>query len=315
MRVFITGATGLVGTRLVRRLRQRNDQVLVLTRRPDFAREHFDSACVIVEGDPMQPGRWMDSISDSDAVVHLAGENVFGRRWSADFKTMLYDSRVKSTENVVKALAQNPHTATGEARVLVNASAIGYYGPHGDEELTEDSPPGDDALARICIDWEKAARLVENSGVRLAIIRIGVVLDREGGALKKMLTPFKMFVGGPVGSGKQYVSWIHHEDLIGLFLLALDRADVRGPMNGTAPNPLTNKDFSKALGRALHRPSFFRTPRFMLRVMLGEVAGLVTKGQRVLPRKAQAQGHAFRFPDIDGAIRNVLAQEGRTDKV
>jgi uncharacterized protein (TIGR01777 family) len=307
MRIFMTGATGLVGTRLVRKLRERNDDVLVLTRRPDFARERLDPACVIIEGDPMQPGPWREAIRDADAVIHLAGENVFGRRWSASFKTMLYDSRVRSTENVAKALSQSPHTTAGEAKVLVNASAIGYYGPHGDEELTEDSPPGDDALARICIDWENAAHQVESSGVRLAIIRIGVVLDKEGGALKKMLTPFKMFVGGPVGSGKQYVSWIHHEDLVGLFLLALDRPDVRGPMNGTAPQPLTNKEFSKALGRALHRPSFMRTPRFMLRVMLGEVAGLVTKGQRVVPRMALALGYAFKFPGIDAAMRNVLA--------
>jgi uncharacterized protein (TIGR01777 family) len=310
MRVFITGATGLVGTRLVQRLRQRNDEVVILTRRAAFARERFDSACTVVEGDPVQSGPWMDSIGDSDAVVHLAGENVFGRRWNADFKTLLHDSRVKSTENVVKALSQSPHTSAGVAKVLVNASAIGYYGAHGDEELTEDSPPGNDALACVCIAWENAARAVERSGVRLAIIRIGVVLDREGGALKKMLTPFKMFVGGPVGSGKQYVSWIHHEDLVGLFLLALDRIEIRGPMNGTAPNPVTNKEFSKALGRALHRPSFMRTPRFMLRVMLGEVAGLITTGQRVVPRKALEAGYSFKFPDIDGALQDVLSAPG-----
>src|SRR5262249_30883663 len=158
----------LVGTRLVPKLRERNDEVFVLTRRPDVARACLDPACAIIEGDPMQPGPWMDALRDADAVIHLAGENVFGRRWSADFKTLLRDSGVRSTENVVKALAQSPRTAAGQAKVLVNASAIGYYGPHGDEELTEDSPPGDDVLARTCIDWEKAAREVESSGVRLA---------------------------------------------------------------------------------------------------------------------------------------------------
>jgi uncharacterized protein (TIGR01777 family) len=305
MRIFVTGGTGLVGTRLVRRLRERNDEVYLLTRRPDFARQQF-SDCAIVEGDPMQPGPWMDAVRACDAVVNLAGENVFGRRWSADFKTLLHDSRVKSTENVVQALNQNPRTPAGEAKVLVNASAIGYYGPHGDEELAEDSPPGDDALAHVCIAWEKAAREVEKSGVRLAILRIGAVLDKEGGALKHMLTPFKMFVGGPVGSGRQYVSWIHHADLTGLILLPLDNGAVRGPVNGTAPNPVTNKQFSKALGRALHRPSFMRTPRFMLRVMLGEVAGLVTTGQRVLPRKALELRYQFKFPEIDSAMRDVV---------
>jgi uncharacterized protein (TIGR01777 family) len=305
MRIFVTGGTGLVGTRLVRRLRERNDEVHLLTRRPDFARQQFDG-CVIVEGDPMQPGPWMDAINSCDAVLNLAGENVFGRRWSAEFKTLLHDSRVRSTENVVQALSQNPRTPAGEAKVLVNASAIGYYGPHGDEELTEDSPPGDDALAHVCIAWEKAAHEVEKSGVRMAILRIGVVLDKQGGALKQMLTPFKMFVGGPVGSGRQYVSWIHHADLTGLILMALDNGTVRGPVNGTAPNPVTNKQFSKALGRALHRPSFMRTPRFMLRVMLGEVAGLVTTGQRVMPRKALEMGYQFKFPEIDVAMRDVL---------
>src|SRR5262249_55672891 len=158
----------------------------------------------------------------------------------------------------------------GAPRVLVNASAIGYHGPHGDEELTEDSLPGDDTLARVCVEWENAARAAEPLGVRLAILRIGVVLDREGGALKQMLKPFKMFVGGPVGSGRHWMSWIHHDDLVGLILLALDNPQAAGPINGTAPNPVTNKEFSKALGRALHRPSFMRTPKFMLRLMLGE---------------------------------------------
>jgi uncharacterized protein (TIGR01777 family) len=307
MRVFVTGATGLVGTRLVRKLRERNDYVVVLSRRPDFARARFDSACVIVEGDPMQAGPWMEATHDCDAVVNLAGENVFARRWSSDFKALLSNSRVKSTENVVKALAQHPRTTAGGAKVLVNASAIGYYGPHGEEELTEDSPPGGDALAAICMGWEKAAREVEGSGVRLAVIRVGVVLDKEGGALKKMLTPFKMFAGGPVGSGKQYVSWIHHADLIGLFLLALDNAEARGPINGTAPQPVTNKQLAKALGKVLHRPSILRTPKFMLRVVLGQVATLITTGQRVLPRKAMQLGYSFQYADIEGALREVLA--------
>jgi uncharacterized protein (TIGR01777 family) len=306
MRVFVTGGTGLIGTRLIKRLRERNDEVVLLSRRPVVAREMF-AGCTVVEGDPVQAGTWMDAIRDCDAVIHLAGENVFARRWSADFKTLLHDSRVKSTENVVQALAKNPTRAAGGFKVLVNASAVGYYGPHGDEEVTEDSPPGDDVLAHICMDWEKAARQVEASGVRLAIIRIGVVLDPAGGALKKMLTPFKMFAGGPIGSGRQYLSWIHHADLIGLLLLALDNAEARGPLNGTAPNPVTNRQFSKALGRALHRPSFMRTPRFMLRLMLGEVAGLITTGQRVLPKKPLALGYTFRFPEIDAALKDVLA--------
>jgi uncharacterized protein (TIGR01777 family) len=307
MRVFVLGGTGLVGSRLIEQLHRRQDDVVLLTRRPDVARHKFGDACAVVEGDAMTAGPWLDRLADCDGVINLVGEGVFSRRWTGDFKKLLRDSRVKSTENVVQALASSPRTAAGNPRVLVNASAIGYYGPHGDEELTEDSPPGDDTLARLCVEWENAARAAEPAGVRVARVRIGVVLDRHGGALRQMITPFKMFVGGPVGSGRQWVSWIHHQDLVGLLLLALDDAQARGPLNGTAPQPVTNTEFARALGRALGRPSFLPTPRFALRVMLGEVAGLVTTGQRVLPRRAQALGYAFRFPDIDRALRDVLS--------
>jgi uncharacterized protein (TIGR01777 family) len=307
MRVFVTGGTGLVGTRLVKRLLERGDGVAVLTRRPAAARERLGQGCSIVDGDPMQPGAWMDAVGDCDTVVHLAGENIFAKRWKPAFKELLYASRVKSTENVVQALARNPRTSTGQPKTLVNASAIGYYGPHGDEELDEESPPGDDFLAQICRDWEKAARQAEPLGVRVALVRVGVVLDREGGALAQMLTPFKLGVGGPTGSGRQWMSWIHHADLVGLFLLALDNPAATGPLNGTAPGPVPNKEFARALGRALHRPAFLPTPGLALRAMLGEVAGIITTGQRVLPRKAMSLGYTFRFPTIDAALADILA--------
>lgn len=306
MRMFLMGGTGLVGTRLIRRLLDRNDQVVLLTRRPDVARQKWADQCTIVQGDPVQPGPWQDAVAECDGVVNLVGEGIFNRRWSAPFKEVLRDSRVKSTDHVVQALTRAPRTAHGTPKVLVNASAVGYYGPHGDEELTEESAPGNDVMASLCVDWERAARAVEAAGVRLVIVRIGVVLDKEGGALQQMMTPFKMFVGGPVGSGRQWISWIHHEDLVGLILQALDRPHEAGPVNGTAPQPLTNRDFSKALGRALGRPSFMPTPKFMLRVVLGEVANVVTTGQRVLPKKALAEGYRFKFPEIDGALRYVL---------
>jgi uncharacterized protein (TIGR01777 family) len=302
VRIFMTGATGLVGTRLVGRLLERGDQLKVLTRRYGPARQILGPTVELIEGDPMQQGPWQDALADCDAVVHLAGENVFGRRWNEKFKKLLADSRVQSTHNVVQAIAR----LSRRPGVLVNASAIGYYGPRGDEELDENSPAGDDFLAKLCVQWEGAARAVEASGVRLAIVRVGVVLDPRGGALAKMLPPFKMFAGGPVGSGKQWLSWIHHEDLTGLLLLALDNAGANGPLNGTAPNPATNKEFSRALGRALHRPSFFWTPRFVLRVMLGEVADVVTTGQRVLPQKALALGYSFRHPRLDEALGDIF---------
>jgi uncharacterized protein (TIGR01777 family) len=306
MRVFLTGGTGLIGKRLVRQFLGRGDQVTVLTRRYAAARQMLGPDCGLAEGDPTQPGDWADAVGDCDAVIHLAGENVFGRRWNAAFKQLLVDSRVKSTQNVVEALRRRPRRGDGQPKVLVNASAIGYYGPRGDEELGEDAPPGHDFLAELCQQWEAAARAAESSGVRCAIVRVGVVLDKEGGALAKLLPPFKMFAGGPVGSGRQWMSWVHHEDMVGLLLLALDHAEARGPLNGTAPNPVTNRDFSKSLGRALQRPAFLPTPGFALRLGLGEVADVVLTGQRVLPRRALALGYAFRYPTIDAALAQIL---------
>lgn len=306
MKVFITGGTGLVGGRLISRLKQRQDEVVLLSRRLGAARERFGTTCTVVEGDPMQAGAWMDAAASCDAVIHLAGENIFGRRWNEDYKKLLIDSRVKSTANVVQALARNPKSADGTSKVLVNASAIGYYGPHGDEEIDEGSPPGTDFLAKLCVEWEQAAQAATAHGIRVAVVRVGVVLDKAGGALGKMLLPFKMGVGGPVGSGKQWMSWIHNDDMAGLFALPLENPAAAGPINGVAPSPVTNKDFSKALGRALGRPSFMPTPAFGLRLLLGEVADVVASGQRVLPRKAQELGYQYQFANIDGTLADVL---------
>jgi uncharacterized protein len=308
MRIFLMGGTGLVGSRLIKRLHERQDDVVLLTRRPNVGRDKWNNACHIIDGNPMDAGPWMHAAGDCDAIVNLTGEGIFSRRWNAAFVQLLRDSRVKSTENAVKALANKPRTPTGAAKVLVNASAIGYYGPHGDEELAEDSQPGDDLMAHLCEAWENAARAAETLGVRMVRVRIGVVLDKEGGALKQMMMPFKMFMGGPVGlGGRQYVSWIHHDDMVGLLLLALDHSQCQGPMNATAPNPVTNKEFAKALGRALHRPSFMPTPKLMLRLALGKVAAVVTTGQRVVPKKALELGYAFKFPAIGAAMADVVA--------
>jgi hypothetical protein len=305
MRVFITGGTGLIGSRLIPRLRQRQDEVVVLTRRAAAARAKMPD-CTIVEGDATQPGPWQEAVAGCDAVVNLAGESIFARRWSDDFKRVLFDSRVKSTVNVVEALGRNPRMASGAGKVLVNASAVGYYGPRGDEEIDETTPPGDDVLARICVEWEAAAWAAESHGVRVCTVRTGVVLDREGGALAQLLTPFKLGLGGPAGSGKQWLPWIHHADEVGILLLGLDNPAATGPMNATAPNPVTNREFGKALGRALHRPAFFPTPGFVLRLTLGEVATVVLDGQRVLPRRVQELGYSFQFPTIDAALADIL---------
>jgi uncharacterized protein (TIGR01777 family) len=305
MRVFVAGGTGLVGTRLIRRLRERQDEVVLLTRRPTGAGVRF-SDCTVVEGDPMRPGTWMDAVDDCDAVVNLVGENIFARRWNEEFIALLRDSRVLSTKHMVQALARKPRTTEGQPRVLVNASAIGYYGPRADEEITEASPAGQDTLAKLTVEWEQAARAAEPVGIRIALIRIGIVLDNSGGALAQMLPPFRMGIGGRIGNGAQWMSWIHFEDMVGILLLAVDNPAAAGPINATAPHPATNKDFTRALGRALHRPTVLPIPAFALKLRFGGVADILTTGQRVLPKRALALGYRFRFPDIDAALADVL---------
>jgi uncharacterized protein len=293
MRVFVTGGTGLIGTRLVKRLIGRGDQVEVLTRRYAAARQTFGTAFMPVEGDATGAGEWTDRAAAADAVVNLAGENVFARRWHPAFKQLLVESRVRTTRHVAEAMARAPRRGDGQPKVLVNASAIGIYGPH-------------DFLANLCVEWEKAALAAQAAGVRVSLVRIGVVLDKEGGALAKLLTPFKLFAGGPAGSGKQWMGWIHHEDLTNLLLRALDDPQAAGPLNGTAPNPVRNRDFAKALGAALHRPSFLPTPGLALRLLLGEVADVILTGQRVLPRRPLDLGFDYKFPTVDAALADIL---------
>lgn len=308
MRIFVTGGTGLVGTRLVKALLARGDKPVVLSRRAGPAREALGAGVEVVEGDPMKEGPWMDSIAGCDGVIHLVGENVFAQRWNDQFKKLLVDSRVLSTRHVARALSASPKRGDGQPKAFVSASAIGIYGPRGDEELDENTPPGDDFLAKLCVEWEKEARAPEATGVRCAQVRVGVVLDKKGGALKQLITPFWLGMGGPVGSGRQYMAWVHHDDLVRLFLFALDNASCSGPLNGTAPQPVTNKAFGHALGKAMWRPSFMWTPGFMLSLMLGESAQIVLNGQRVIPRKPLALGFEFRYPTVDSALAEIFSQ-------
>jgi uncharacterized protein len=311
MRVFVTGGTGLIGHRLINRLLARGDKPVVLTRRFSTARQLLGPDTELVEGDPTQPGDWQAAAADCDAVVNLAGENLFNRRWNDKFKALMADSRIQATQNVVQAMTPKPKRGDGQPKALVNASAIGYYGPQADDrELTEDSPPGADFLAKLCVDWEQAALAGQAAGVRVSLVRVGVVLDTEGGALAKLLTPFKLFAGGPIGNGRQYMSWIHRDDMVNLFLLALDNAQATGPLNGTAPHPVSNRAFSKSLGKALRRPAFMPTPRFALRLALGEVADVVATGQRVYPKRPLALGYAYHFPDLDTALADLLGRVG-----
>jgi len=317
MRVFLTGGTGLIGRELTKRLGDRGDQPVILSRQADKVRRDPGLRGVqVIQGDPTAPGGWDSAVDGCDAAINLAGHNLFDGRWNAEVKRTIRDSRVYGTENLVGAIAR----ASIKPKVLVQASAIGYYGPTGDGELTESSPPGSDFMARVCREWEDAAAPVTNAGVRLATVRTGVVLAKGASALGVMTPLFKWLPGGaaPVGSGKspflpgsgqQWMSWIHLEDIVGLFLMALDRPEAEGPINGTAPKPVRNAEFSKALARVVHRPMLpFGPPDLMLSLVLGEVADVVTKGQRVLPAKAESLGYAFRHPEINEALRSLFAK-------
>jgi uncharacterized protein (TIGR01777 family) len=276
MRITITGASGLIGRRLTNALEQRGDEVTPLSLRtePDLK--------------PKLEGR--------DAVVHLAGEPV-AQRWTDAARRRIRESREQGTRRLVDALK-----GTG-VKALISASAVGYYGPRGDEKLDEDAPPGDDFLAQVCVAWEREAARAEQ---RVVIVRTGVLLDRNGGALEKMLLPFKLGAGGPIAGGDQYMPWIHIDDVVGIYLAAIDN-EWTGPINATAPEPVTNKEFGKALGKALHRPAVLPTPGAAIRLLYGDMAVIVTEGQRAVPRRALELGYAFRYPELDAALRAALS--------
>lgn len=304
MRVTLTGATGLIGSRIVAALARRGDEVTVLSRDPERARRRLGSGIEAIAWDPLGEPAPATALAGRDGVIHLAGEPV-AQRWSSAAKERIRVSRESGTANLVAGL----RSAAPRPRVLVSASAVGYYGPRGDEEVPEPTPPGEDFLAQVCVAWERAAESASELGMRVAIVRNGLVLDPAGGALAKMLPPFRAGVGGPVAGGRQWMPWIHVDDLVSLYLTALDRADDdwNGPLNGSAPEPATNRDFSKALGRALHRPALAPVPRIALRALYGEMEQIVTTGQRAVPQRPLALGFAYAHPELDEALRSALA--------
>ena len=304
MRVFLTGATGFVGSRLVRDLLRRGDHVVALTR--DGRRLRPGDRLEVVEGDPARPGPWQERLSGCDAVVTLAGEPISAQRFTAAFKERAERSRIGGVERIVEALGRLP--AEARPRALVSGSASGYYGDQGDRVLTEDDGPGDDYLAGLCVRWEAAARPAEALGVRVAPLRLGVVLGEGGGALAKMLPAFRAFLGGPLGSGRQYLSWVPLSDVPGLIQLALEHDGARGPINVTAPEPVIMRDFAAALGRALHRPAALPVPGLLLRLAFGEGADPVLGSQRVMPQRAQRLGYRFRFPELSVALSDLLTR-------
>ncbi|MDL2718518.1 MAG: TIGR01777 family oxidoreductase [Acidobacteriota bacterium] len=298
MRVIVTGGTGFIGSRLSENLFAKGHEVVLFTRDASRSRDQLHPGINVVSWAP--GATWESWVDGAGAIVNLAGESI-AQRWTEAAKHRILASRVDAAARLCAAIEK----AAVKPSVLVNAAAVGYYGPHGDETLDEDSPPGTDFLATTCVAWEGAARRAEPLGVRVVLLRTGVVLGGDGGALAKMLPPFKAFAGGPIGSGEQWMSWIHRDDLVALFAFAIENPKATGPINGTAPNPVTMKEFAKALGHALHRPSLFPAPAAAVRLLLGEMATVVLDGQRVVPRKAAALGFKFRFTDVEAALRDV----------
>jgi uncharacterized protein (TIGR01777 family) len=301
-RVTVTGATGLLGSRIVRALRERGDEVTVLSRSPERAREALGVEAHV--WDPAAGPAPTEALAGRDAVIHLAGENI-SQRWNGESKRRILDSREQGTRHLVEGLrAAEPRPA-----VLVSSSAVGYYGPHGDEPLPEDTPPGDDFLARVCIAWEREAQAAEPLDMRVVRVRTGVVLDKHGGALSKMLPFFKAGVGGCVASGRQRFPWVHPADVVGIYQHAVDDPAWSGPVNATAPVPVSNKAFTNALGRALRRPTIVPVPAFAIKVLYGDMAELVTKGQNAVPQRTLELGYRHEHPDLDEALRSALESD------
>ena len=301
MRVAITGGSGLIGRALSASLARDHHEVIILSRHP----EQVVGLPAVVRAERWNPHiaeECRHLVEEADAVVNLAGENIAARRWTVDRKKQIRDSRL----NAGRAMLQALESATRKPRVVIQASAVGYYGLCGDEELNEESPPGKDFLAQLAIDWEASTAQIERLGVRRAIIRTGVILSPEGGAFPRLLLPFRLFVGGPLGSGRQWFPWIHIADEVGAIRFLLENESASGPFNLSAPHPVTNADFARMVGRQTKRPAFLPTPAFLLRLLFGEMATVLLDGQRAFPGRLMLMGYNFRFPEAAGALQDLL---------
>ena len=300
MKIVLSGGTGFVGRFLVQQLAASHHEISILSRNPGSRREPVNAEIALWDGKTM--GSWAKRVEGADAVINLAGETIGGKRWTKSQKARILSSRIDATKALVNAIEQ----AQRKPRVFVSASAVGYYGDVASGDVTESTPPGSDFLANVCVQWEGAAQAAEKFGVRVVTPRFGVVLDSGGDALKKLLLPFKMFVGGPLGSGRQWFPWVHREDVAGVIRFVLEHSPISGPVNVAAPQSVTNEEFCRALARAMHKPCWARVPAPVLRAALGEMAGMILTGQKVAPEKLEKHGYRFRYPDLDTALPAIL---------
>jgi uncharacterized protein len=301
MKIFITGGTGFVGTSLTKALTARGHQVTLLTRAIKPGRL-LPPGASFLEGNPKEPGPWQKSVGEHQAFINLAGASIFSR-WTETSKREMRDSRILTTRNLVSALADRK----GQETVLLSTSAVGFYGFHEDEEITEETPPGSDFLALMALDWEAEARRAEAFGVRVIRCRFGIVLGERGGALDQMIPLFSKGLGSPLGSGRQWFPWIHQQDLARIFLFLLEQKEAAGPINCTTPNPVRNKEMTRILAEVLGKPAFLpAVPGFLLKIIMGEFGNVLLKGQKVLPKKLIGLGFHFEFPELKAALQNLL---------
>lgn len=301
MKIFITGGTGFVGTYLVKQLIANGHNVTILT--DPILDKGFDlniDGVDYIEGNPTIKGEWQNSVPKHDVIINLAGASIF-TRWTKERKEIIQSSRINTTGNLVEALPENSKHIT-----LISTSAVGYYGFTENEKLTESSPAGDDFLAQTSYKWEQEALRAKNKAARVIITRFGIVLGKNGGALGMMIPLFKYFIGGPLGSGRQWFSWIHIQDLAAAFLFLIEKNDLSGSFNFCSPNPVKNKELARAIGEILHRPLFFPAPGFVIKILLGEFGSVLLKGQRVVPEKLLANGFHFNYPEIKNALKDII---------
>ncbi len=307
MRVIVTGGTGLIGSLLTQDLAADGHEVIVLSRKPGKHAAALPRGVQVVGWDARTAQGWGQLADGADVIVNLAGESLSGvhfipDRWTKEKKRRIRESRLNAGKAVVEAI----EAASQKPKVLIQASAVGYYGPSREKRFTEDDPPGQDFLAQICVQWEASTAPIEAMGVRRVIIRSGVSMTTEGSALPRLLLPYRLFVGGPFGDGKQWLSWVHHHDLTLAIRFLIEDADASGAFNIAAPNPVTNAEFGRILGKVINRPSWLPAPGFAMRLALGEVASFVLNGQFVIPERLKESGFGFRFPDLESALRDIL---------
>ncbi len=301
-KIVITGASGLIGTNLCKALISRGDEVFIFTRSVNKTKSTISNASNYIEWDYKKPSDWSKYLNNKDAVIHLAGANISGKRWTENYKKIILKSREESTKNLVEAIG----SLKEKPSVFISASGVNYYGDSGDEVLTEQRETGNDFLAKVCKIWEDEAAQVENAGVRRVSIRTGVVLSTKEGALKKMLIPFRFFIGGPLGNGKQWFPWLHIDDIVNIYIYCLDNNSLNGAVNACSPYPVTMNEFAKTLGKVMNRPSFFKVPKFILRLAVGEVTESVTASMKVIPQKLLENGFKFKFENLENALRDLI---------